>query len=123
LDIPHFGRGHDVNNCTNQLMDVTHGGYLWVEEPILIVVELISYITGLPFQGESHTQFLYYKTKEKALAREMKKTYGTYKGSCIIIIKHISDTTTRLAKKFMVSKFLSKCWKEEVPTGVVASTT
>jgi hypothetical protein len=36
LDIQHFGRGRDVNNCVKQLMEVTHGGYLWVEEPVSI---------------------------------------------------------------------------------------
>jgi hypothetical protein len=53
LDIPHLGRGHDVNNCIKQLMEVTHGGYLWVEEPVSIYVELIAFIIGLPSLGES----------------------------------------------------------------------
>jgi hypothetical protein len=53
LAIPHFGRDHDVNNCIKQLMDVTHGGYLWVEELVSIYVELIAYIIGLPYRGES----------------------------------------------------------------------
>jgi hypothetical protein len=35
------------------------------------------FITGLPSPGESPSQFLDEKTKEKALAKEMKKTYGT----------------------------------------------
>jgi hypothetical protein len=117
LDIPHFGRGRDVNNCVKQLMEVTHGGYLWVEEPVSIDVELIVYITGLPSRGESPVQFLDDKTKEKALAEEMKKMYGTERGSCRIIIKRISDATTRLATKLMACKFLRKCRKEEVPVG------
>jgi hypothetical protein len=62
-------------------MAVTHRGYLWVEEPVSIDVELIVFITGLPSQGESPMQFLDDKTKEKALAEEMKKTYGTERGS------------------------------------------
>jgi hypothetical protein len=33
--------------------------------------------------GESPTQYLDDKTKEKALAEEMKKTYGTERGSCV----------------------------------------
>jgi hypothetical protein len=45
LEIPHFG---NVNNCVKKLMEVTHGGYLWVEELVLIDIELITYITGLP---------------------------------------------------------------------------
>jgi hypothetical protein len=104
-------------------MEVTHGGYLWVEEPISIDVELITYITGLPPRGETPTQFLDDKTKEKALAEEMKKTYGTERGSRRIIIKHISDATTRMATKIMACKLLRKCRKEEVPVGVIAAAT
>jgi hypothetical protein len=54
LEIPHFGRGHDVNNCVKKLREDTHRGYLWVEYPISIDVELIAYITGLPYQRETH---------------------------------------------------------------------
>jgi hypothetical protein len=102
LDISHFGRGHDVNKCFKKLMEVIHGGYLWVEEPISIDVEIISFIIGLPSRGENPMQYLDDKTKEKEMVKEMKKTYGTERGSCRIIIKCISDATTRLATKLMV---------------------
>jgi hypothetical protein len=48
LDILHFGRGRDINNCVKKLMEVTYGGYLWVEEPVSIDVELIVFIIGVP---------------------------------------------------------------------------
>jgi hypothetical protein len=28
LEIPHFGRGKEVNNCIKQLIAVLHGGFL-----------------------------------------------------------------------------------------------
>jgi hypothetical protein len=56
-----------------------------------IDVELISFITSLPTMGESLAQYLDEKTKEKSLAEEMKKMYGTKRGSRGIIIKRISD--------------------------------
>jgi hypothetical protein len=40
-----------------------------------------------------------------------------------IIIKWISDATTRMETKLMACKLLHKCRKEEVPAGVVATTT
>jgi hypothetical protein len=49
MDIPHFGRVCDINNYIKKLMEVTHGGYLWVEEPISIDVELIAFITEIPY--------------------------------------------------------------------------
>jgi hypothetical protein len=61
--------------------------------------------------------------KEKALAEEMKKKYGTERGSRGIIIKRISDAATRMATKIMACKLLRKCRKEEVPVGVVAAAT
>jgi hypothetical protein len=51
----------------------------------------------------------------------MKKTYGTERGSHRIIIKCISDATTRIPTKIMACKLLRKFHKEEVPAGVVAA--
>jgi hypothetical protein len=46
----------------------------------------------------------------------MKKKYGTERGLHGIIIKHISDTATRMATKIMACKLLRKCCKEELLT-------
>jgi hypothetical protein len=62
-------------------------------------VELISFIIGLPFMGESLTQYLDDKTKEKSLAEEMKKNYEIERGSRGIIIKRISDVEKRTDTK------------------------
>jgi hypothetical protein len=58
-------------------MVVTHGGYLWVEDLVSKDVDLIAFITGMPYRGEIHMQYLDEKTKEKALVEEMNNTYGT----------------------------------------------
>ena len=77
----------------------------------------------LPSRGENPTQYLDENTKEKEKVEEMKKTYGIERGSHRIIIKHISDTTKRLATKLMACKLLRKCRKEEVPARVVTVAT
>jgi hypothetical protein len=123
VDIPHLGRGKEVNNCFKQLTTVLHGGFLWMEEPISINVELITFITGFPSMGKSPMQYLDDKMKENTLAKEMNKTYGTERGSCRIIIKSINDVATQMATKLMPCKLLRKCCKEEVPAWVVAATT
>jgi hypothetical protein len=61
------------------------------------------------------------KTKEKALTKEMKKTYGKERGLHGIIIKWISEETTHMETKLMACKLLRKCRKEEVPVGFVTS--
>jgi hypothetical protein len=77
LDMPHFGRGHDIRNYVKKLMAATHGGYLWLEQIVSIDVDLIAYITVFPTRGETPAQFLDEKTKEKELDAEMKNKYGT----------------------------------------------
>jgi hypothetical protein len=49
----------------------------------------------------------------------MKQTYGTKRGSKVIIINKINEPTMRLETKIMECKFLRKCHKEEEPTGVI----
>jgi len=119
LEIPHFSRGRVVNKYVKQLMAVLHGQFFWLEELVSIDIELIAFIIGLPSNGKNPTQYLDDKTKEKALIEDMKKTYGTERVSRGIIIKQISDATTRLTKKLMACKVLRKFRKEEVPTEVV----
>jgi hypothetical protein len=68
--------------------------------------------------GETPMHFLDENTKEKALTKEMKQKYVTKRGLCRIIIKHISDATTRMATKIMAYKLLKKCRKEEFPIRV-----
>jgi len=104
-------------------MEVTHGGDLWLDKLVLINVEIIAYIIGMPSQGMDPAQFLKDKTKEKALIEEMKKTYDTERVTRIIIIKQTSDIMTRTTTKIMAHKVLRKCRKEEVPAGVVTTTT
>lgn len=65
-------------------------------------------------------QFLNDKTKEKALAKEIKKKYGTDRGPRGIIIKRINDVATQIAAKILAYKLLRKCHKKEVLAGVVA---
>jgi hypothetical protein len=119
VDITHFSKGKEVNNYIKNFMVVLHGGFLWLEEPVSINVELIAFIIGLLSMGESLAQYLNDKKKEKSLVEEMKKTYDTERGSRDIIINRIGDASTRMATKFMAYKLLRKCCKEEVPTGVV----
>jgi hypothetical protein len=80
LDLPHFGKVHHAIACVKKLLAVTHGGDIWLDKCVSIDVELIAKITGLPIRGMDLTLFLDDKTKEKALAEEMKKKYGTDRG-------------------------------------------
>ena len=94
-----------------------------MDKPVPISIEIIANIIGLPIQGMDPALFLDEKTKEKMIAEEMKKKYGTERGTRGIIIKRINDATTQLGAKVLTSKLLRKCRREEVPTGVVVVAT
>jgi hypothetical protein len=71
-----------------------HGGDIWLDKPVPIIVELIVKITGLPIRGMDPALILDNKSKEKALTEEIKKKYGTTMGTRGIIIKWINNATT-----------------------------
>jgi hypothetical protein len=54
LEIHHFGRGKDVNNCVKKSLSLVHGGIFWMDRLVPIDVDLIVAITGLPTGGEKH---------------------------------------------------------------------
>jgi hypothetical protein len=77
LEIPHFGRGKDMNACVKQLLARAHGGILWMDRTISIDLDLIDEITRLPIDGAIPEQYLDEKTKEKSIEKEIKNKYGT----------------------------------------------
>jgi hypothetical protein len=83
---------------------------------------LIAQITGLPIWGMDPALILDNKSKEKALAEEMKNIYGTTRGMSGIMIKRINNANTQSGAKILAYKLLRKCRKDEVATGVIAVT-
>jgi hypothetical protein len=116
LKLPHCGRGQYATTCVKKLLAVTHGGEKWLDKPVPIIVELITQITGLPTQGMDPALILDNKSKEKVLAEEMKKKYGSDREMRGIIIKQINNIATQLGAKILSLKILRKFHKEEVPT-------
>jgi hypothetical protein len=79
-------------------------------------------IIGLPTQGMDHALILNDNSKEKKLAEEKKKKYGTNRGTRGIIIKRINKAMMQLGAKILSCKLLRKCHKDEVPAGVIVVT-
>jgi hypothetical protein len=102
------------------LLVVTHGGDIWLDKPVPITIELIRTNNRITNRGMDPTLILDDKSKEKALAEEMKKKYGTTRGMRGIMIKQINNAKTQLGAKILACKLLRKCCKEEVPAGVIA---
>jgi hypothetical protein len=85
-------------------LEFINGWDIWLDKPIPITVELITQITGLTIWGMDPTLVLDDKSKEKALVEEMKKKYGTAKGTRGIIIKWINNVATQLGTKILSYK-------------------
>jgi hypothetical protein len=116
-----LGRGKDVNNYNKKLLSLLHQGILWMERPVSIDVDLIIEIIGLLIDGEKMKKYLDDKTKDKALAEEMKNKYNIDRGSRGLIINKINKPVTRLETKLMACKLLRKCHKEEALERVIAT--
>jgi hypothetical protein len=92
--------------CIKKMLASMHGGDIWLDKPIPINVELITQITCLPTGGMDPVVILDNKSKEKTLAEEMKKKYGTDRGTRGIVIKRINNVVRQLGTKILSFKLL-----------------
>jgi hypothetical protein len=69
-----------------QILVRVHGGILGMDRHAPIDVNLISNLIGLPIDRVKPKQYLDDKTKEKAIAEEVKETIGTNRGKKGMII-------------------------------------
>jgi hypothetical protein len=76
LYVPHFGRGKHINAYIKQLLARVHGGILWMDRSVPIIVDLIAGIPGLPTNGEKLEQYLEDKTRIEAILDDIKDKYG-----------------------------------------------
>ena len=56
IHMPHFGRLVEANACDKKLLACFYGGYLWLDQLVPVIVELISQVTGFPMQGPDPLQ-------------------------------------------------------------------
>jgi hypothetical protein len=75
MKIPHFGRHHEVNAYVKLLISCCHGGYLWLENRIIVDPALIHRITELSMQGPDPQDFYLGKATYCTLAQKIKDTY------------------------------------------------
>jgi hypothetical protein len=120
LQLPQFDRGQYATTCIKKLLAVIPRGNIWLDKPVPITLDLIAQITRIPSRGMDLALIMDDKSKEKALAEEMKKKYNIMRGTRGIIIKWINNPATQLGTNILSCKLLRKYRKDEVPTGVIA---
>lgn len=74
LSIPHFHRAPITIFVIKKFIFLVHDGYLWLEEPIPIMVKLILQISQLPYTGRDPTKTAS-TSEDLAIAEAMKKKY------------------------------------------------
>lgn len=96
LSIPHFHRPPIAILVIRQLLCLVHDGYLWLDKPIPIRVELIHRIYRLPFEGRGPTEIIF-MSGDLTLMEAMKKKYKLEKKQRGCAITSIQDKGVHIA--------------------------
>ena len=119
LWIPHFHRVPITIFVIRQLLFLVHGGYLWLEEPIPIMVDLIHRVSRIPYKGKDPATIAR-KSSDLALAEAMKAKYKLEKKKRSYAITSIKDKGVHVATHLLDGKVMRKCRVNGVPVPMVA---
>ena len=92
-----------------------HDGYLWLEEPTPITVNLIHCVSQLPYKGKDPTGISEGKGSDLAITEAMKTKYKLEKKKRGYAISNIKDKAVRVATQVLVGKVMHKCCTDKVP--------
>ena len=101
MHMPHFGRMAEVDTCVKQLLVYFHGGCLWLDRRISVVVDLIIAIVGLPTAQVDPTSFFVRTEKDPGLADQMKEKYNLSTDKRGFFISSINDTIVQFIAKLL----------------------
>jgi len=118
LWIPHFHRTPITIFVIRQLLYLVHDGYLWLEEPIPIMEDLIHHISQLPCKGKDHATTTR-KGNDLALTEAMKAKYKLEKKKRGYAISSSKDKWVHVATQLLVGKIMKKFHANEVLAPVV----
>lgn len=118
LWIPHFHRMPITIFIIRHLLCLLHDGYLWLQEPIPITMDLIHRISQLPCKGKD-PMMIAGKSDDLALAEAIKKKYKLEKKKRGYAINSIKDKGVCVATQLLDSKVMRKFRNDEVLVLVV----
>ena len=81
-----------------------HGGMLWLNEAIPIIVELIASITGLMKAREYPAQYIRRWDTDKKLSKQLKELFGLQHDGCAYHIDSINSQAVHIRVQILVSK-------------------
>ena len=101
--MPCFVCSVPINTCVKQLLVLFHGGVLWIGNTILVDVELIAIITGLPFTRMDPMPFLK-EDQEPMITVWMMDKYNVVRDNRCFRITSINDYTILFFVKVLALK-------------------
>ena len=119
LEIPHFGRGPEVNAVVRMLLSCVHGGYLWLSNRIDINVDLIHRITGLSKTGNDPQINIDGATKDTRLNAKQVADYKLERGGRAYDVSSIQDDILKFTVSLLAGKILFKVRPKEVTGSVI----
>ena len=119
LQIPHFGRGIEVNSLVRLLLSYLHGGYLWLSNWVDIGVDLIHHITGLSKHGNDPQINIDGKTKDTRLSAAQVAEYQLHRGGRAYDIASIKDQRLQFTGSLLAGRILTKVRPKEVTGSII----
>ena len=99
-----------------------HGGCLWLEQNILVDVELIALTTRLPIDGVNNpAPFFAGKDQDVTLTNRIKDKYELTKDKRGFFVASINDMVVRFANKVLFSKLLKKMRPNQCTTRTIVA--
>ena len=114
----HFHRAPITIFVIRQLHFLVHGGYIWLEESIPIMSNLIHHISRLPCKRKEPA-IIARKGSDLGLAEAMKEKYKLEKKKRGYSISGIKDKGVCLATQLLAGKLMRKCHADKVPESVI----
>jgi hypothetical protein len=93
-----------------------HRGYMWIDRPMSIDIDLLVKITCLSSQGKDPTSLFFDNKNEKILFESMEYKFHTLHRHHGLDVASIYDLGVRFATQVLSCKLLRKCKKDQVPT-------
>ena len=76
INMPHFGRFSEAYACIKYLLACFHGGTIWLNDPIPVMVDIIFDIMGFPKVDEDLAQYFRGWDNDKRISRQLKERLG-----------------------------------------------
>ena len=117
--MPHFGRLNEANACIKYLLACFHGGTLWLNDPIPVMVDIIFDIMGFPKVDEDLAQYFRGWDNDKRISQQLKERFGLQRDGRAYHIDSTYERSVCIGAHNLASKIIQKNRPVQCNSGVV----